>query len=118
MVKKIVVAAAVIAAGLAAYNLITTGKLTLIPSSNLSPEEQQLNALESRIHEAAGDITRASQAAGLSGLDTTSDVESAMRELERAEKELQSLKQKTNSEAIKEKCDRLMGEARSMRGRR
>lgn len=118
MSKKIGLVVLAIVAALAGYNLVTTGKLTLIPSASQSPEEQHLNALESRMRSAGGDITRASQAAGLSGMDTTGDAERAIHELEKVEAELQAMKAKSQSAAVRDKCDRLLSESRSMRGAR
>jgi hypothetical protein len=116
MMKKIGIAALVLVAGIAGYNFMTTGKLTLIPSSNASPEEQSLNALEARMRSAGSEMTRAGQTAGLSGMDTTGDVDRAMSRLEQVEKEMQALKDKSHDAAIRQKCDRLMAESRSMRG--
>jgi hypothetical protein len=119
MSKKVGIAALVFVAGLAGYNLVTTGKLTLIPSSpSQSPEEQHLSSLEARVQSAGGQIQRASQAAGLSGMDTTGDVEHAMNDLEKVEAEAAAMKEKTSSPAIKERCDRLLADSRRMRGAR
>jgi hypothetical protein len=118
MSKKIGIAALIFVAGLAGYNFVTTGKLTLIPASSVSPEEQHLNALEARMRSAGSDITRAGQTAGMSGMDTTGDVERAMSELEKVEGEMAALKAHASSAAVRERCDRLVAESRSMRGAR
>jgi len=118
MSKKIGIAALIFVAGIAGYNFVTTGKLTLIPASSASPEEKSLNALEARMRSAGNDITRAGQTAGLSGMDTTGDVERAMNQLEKVEEETAALKTRTQSAPLKERCDRLIAESRRMRGAR
>ena len=118
MSKKIGIAALVFVAALVGYNLVTTGTLTLIPGSSQSPEERHLGELESRMRSAGSEITRAGQTAGLSGMDTTGDVDRAITELEKVEKEIEAMKEKSHSVAIREKCDRLVSESRSMRGAR
>jgi len=118
MSKKIGIAALIFVAGLAGYNFVTTGKLTLIPGSSVSPEEQGLNALEARMRSADGEIRRAGQTAGMSGMDTTGDVERAMSALEKVEEEIAALKTRAQSASVRERCDRLIAESRSMRGAR
>ena len=116
MAKKLVLVAVLILGGMAGYNLITTGELRLMPSSNLSPEEQHLNALEERIDAASREIAAAGRSAGLAGIDTSSSVESALIELERVEKDLLALKRKTPSGPMRERIERLLRRARSARG--
>jgi hypothetical protein len=118
MAKKLVLVAVLAVAGLAAYNLVTTGKVGLIPSARLSPEEQQLAAFEERLRAARRDVAGAGRAAGVGGLDTTSDVEAAMRRLEKVEEDLQAFKKKAKDPAVRERCDGLIAEARSLRGER
>jgi len=118
MSKKIGIAALVFVAALVGYNLVTTGTLTLIPGSSQSPEERHLAELETRMRSAGSEITRAGQTAGLSGMDTTGDVDHAINELEKVEKEIEAMKEKSKSAPIREKCDRLLSESRSMRGAR
>jgi hypothetical protein len=118
MSRKIGIAALIFLGGLVGYNFITTGTLTLVPGSSASPEEQRLADLEAQVRSAGSQITSASRAAGVSGMDSTADVEHAINELERVEKEIEAVKEKTKSSAVREKCDRLLSESRSMRGAR
>lgn len=117
MAKKLVLAIVLIVTALAGYNYMTTGHLTIMPSS-ASPEDRQFESLEVRVQSAGVAITRAGQTAGLSGMDTTGDVERAMNQLEQVEKEIQDLQKKATSAAMKEKCERLLSQSRSMRGAR
>lgn len=116
MAKKLVLVAVLIVGGLVAYNVVTTGELSLVPSSNLSPEEQQLNALEERIDAADREISAAGRAAGLAGIDTTAGVEPALRDLERVERELIALKNRTQSETLRKRAERLLHKARALKG--
>src|SRR5262245_14443081 len=118
MAKKLVLAVAVIVVALVGYNYMTTGSLSLMPSSSSSPEDRQFQSLEARVQSAGAAITRAGQTAGLSGMDTTGDVERAMNQLEQVEKEIQDLQRKATSADMKQKCDRLISQSRSMRGAR
>jgi hypothetical protein len=118
MSRKFLLAAFLIVSGMIAYNFVTTGKLSVIPSDSRSPEEQQLASLESRVRSDGNAITGAGRTAGLTGMDTTADVESAMRDLEKVEKEIETLKDKSTSEQIRSRCDRLLAESRRMRGER
>lgn len=103
--KKVAIVAVLIVAGLIAYNQFGIGRGG---SGDLSPEAQQLQALEARIDAAGRQITQAGRSAGLAGIDSTADVESALSDLERVEMELKSLKRRTGSEEIKRSCDRLL----------
>jgi hypothetical protein len=116
MVKKLMITIVLVVAALAGYNYMTTG--SLMPSSSASPEDTQFESLEARVQSAGATITRAGQTAGLSGMDTTGDVERAMNQLEQVEKEIQDLQRKASSDEMKQKCERLINQSRSMRGAR
>jgi len=118
MSKKIGLAAFLFVAALAGYNFVTTGNLTLIPSAHESPEMQHMNALDARVSELGNQITKAGQMAGMSGMDTTGDVEHAMNDLEKTEKEIEAVKEKTSSSEIRARCERLIARSRSLRGAR
>jgi len=107
MMKKLVIAVVVIAAGLGAYNYFTTGKITLIPSFSVSEEERELKNLESRFHKAKSRFRSAGRAASLSGVDSTSDAEAARLEIERVEEALGQLKRRLDSEDAKRDAQRL-----------
>ncbi len=86
-----------------------------IGSGDLSPEERLVQSLDERIDAANRQIAQASRAAGVSGIDTTSDAESALRELERVESDIQSLKRKSTSAEVQRECDRLMSKVEATR---
>ena len=113
--KKLVVLILIGVAGLVTYNYYTTGKLSLIPSSSLSGEEQQLKVLKKAFHKAQNMIIQASRAAGLTGLDVPADVIGAMREIDRVEKSLISLKRRVTSESAKIKAEQLLSEIRAFK---
>jgi len=93
----------VIPAGFVAYNYFTTGEISLIPSTSLSPEEEELNKLEKEFHKAQNEFLQGSKGASLAGLDTPADVIGAMREMNRVEREVVALKQRMTSGKAKVK---------------
>lgn len=104
--KGVILVLLLVAAALLAYNYVHTGKLTLIPSS-LSSAEQQLQTLEQRLDSARRQFEAAGRAAGVAGVDTTADAEAARREVERVEADLKALRDRLE-EADKLKADELM----------
>ncbi len=84
-------------------------------TENLSPEQRLVQSLDERIDAANRQIAQASRAAGVSGIDSTSEAESALRELERVESDIQSLKRKSTSDEIHRECDRLMSKVEAVR---
>ena len=113
--KKLVVLILIGAGGLVAYNYFTTGELSLIPSSSISAESEELKKLEKTFRRAQNKLTQGSRAAAITGLDTPADVTGAMREIEDVEKALISLKRRMASESAKKKVDRLLSEIRAFR---
>ncbi|MBI3450168.1 MAG: hypothetical protein HY049_14790 [Acidobacteria bacterium] len=112
MPKKLLLVVVAALAVVVGHNMMTSG------SKNLSPDEQQIAALESRVHAAQDAISRASHSAGMTGMDATADADAAMHDLERAEKEISALGDRTHDAAVRSRCERLMDESRSARGAR
>lgn len=110
--KKVAVIVLLLAAGVFAGYLYTHGGSG---SKGLSPEQQQIQALEERIDADAGQIAQASQAAGMSGLDTTSEAGAALGDLERVEQEIRELSRNTESEEIRSECARLLEKVEATR---
>src|SRR5262249_603229 len=113
MAKRLVLALVLAVAALFAYNYITTGKLALIPSNNLSDQEKELPDLEARLNAAVRQYAQAGRSAGLSGIDTTSDAEAARVEVQKIQKSLDELGRKASAET-KEKLAKVrqeLGEA-------
>ncbi len=113
--KKLVVLILIGVAGLVGYNYYTTGKLSLIPSSSISGEEQELKQLEKVFRKARNEIIQGSRAASITGLDAPADVTAAMREIERVERELISLKRRIAPESAKAKAERLLSEIKAFK---
>jgi len=88
--KGLLLVVAIAVAALLVYNYVHTGKLTLVPSS-LSTTEEQLQHLERRLTNAHREFQAAGRAAGLTGVDTSADAEAARREVERIEADLKRL---------------------------
>jgi len=104
--KSVILLLILVAAALLAYNYVHTGRLTLIPSS-LSSGEQQLQALEQRFDSARRQFEAAGRAAGVAGVDSTADADAARREVESVEAELKALRDRLE-DADKPKADELM----------
>jgi len=105
--KKLLILIFVAAAGLVVYNLTTSGELTLIPSFGLSDEERDVKALEDRLAAARKEVAQAQRMAGLSGIDSTSNVEAARRTAEQVDRELRKLRKRLSSDAALRRADRL-----------
>jgi hypothetical protein len=110
--KKLVILVVVAGAGFFAWNQFTQGGFG---ARNLTPGQQRVRTLEEQIDAAGGQIAQAGRTAGVSGLDTTSDVESALRQLERIESELQALKRSAKEETTRQECDRLLRKVEATR---
>jgi len=108
--KKLVVLILIAVGGLVAYNYFTTGKIGLIPSSSVSPEELELKRLEKDFKTAQSEFLQGSRGASIAGLDTPADVIGAMRKIDGVEKALISLKRRITSETAKKKADQLLNE--------
>ncbi len=93
--KKILVLVAVLVVAWVGYNFMQTGKLTLLPGGGASPEEAQIQSLESELHSVESQIESAGRAAGMTGMDTTADVGALTARKEAIEKQIAELKAKT-----------------------
>jgi len=92
--KKILVLVAVLVVAWMGYNFMKTGKLTLLPGGGASPEEAQIQSLESELHAVESQIDSAGRAAGMTGMDTTADVGALTARKEALEKQIAELKAK------------------------
>jgi gas vesicle protein len=59
--------------------------------TSLSEEEKSVKALDKEFDQAAGDFLRALRTLAGTGLDTTSDVDDAIRKIKKVKKELRTL---------------------------
>jgi hypothetical protein len=112
-VKKIVVVIVAVVAGLIAFNYVSTGEFSLIPSFTLSEDERELKALEDRFKAATKQYSQAGRTAAVSGIDTTSDVEAARRSVRQISKELKALRKGLSSESSIRKAEELAASVRS-----
>ena len=116
MTKKVLTGIVLILAGVIAFNWITSGEVTLIPSSPLSAEGRELSRLHERFVAATHQYNQAGRAAGVSGMDTTADAQAAMEELNQIEKELQDLKTKPLSQAEMSQVDEILSNIHKLKG--
>lgn len=91
--KKILILLAVLVVAWVGYNFMKTGTLTLLPAG-ASPEEAQIQSLESELRAVMSQIESAGRAAGMTGIDTTSDVGALTARKEALEKQIAELKAK------------------------
>jgi len=111
MAKRVLAVIVALAAALLAYNFLTTGNLTLIPGATLSAEEKELADLETKLKQEVRQFAQAGRAAGLSGVDTTTNAEAARVEIEKIQRRLDELERKASATA-KEKVRKLEQELR------
>lgn len=76
---------------------------------SLTEEEKMVKALEDEFDDAVGNFLRAGRTMAGTGLDTTSDVDDAVRKIKKTEKELQELMSRLTEDAAKEKAEKLKG---------
>ena len=74
-------------------NYVRTGQFSFLPNS-LSPEEQQVRDLEHDLAGVNAEIAQSGRAAGMTGMDTTSDVSALMEKKTKLEKQLEEARKK------------------------
>jgi uncharacterized membrane protein YukC len=79
---------------------------------SLSEEEKMVTSLEDDFDQGVGDFLRAVRNMAGTGLDTTSEVDLAVRKIKKAEKELQELMPRLHEEAAKKKAEKLEAKIR------
>jgi hypothetical protein len=97
--KKIIAFLLVVVVGFLAYTYFTS----------LSEEEKMVKALEKEFDQAVGNFLRAGRTMAGTGMDTTSDVDDAVRKIKKSEKELQELVTRLTEEPAKKKAEKLEG---------
>ena len=106
--KGLVVILILAAAGYLAYTYL------YVP---LSDEEQLVQGMQKRFDEASRTLLNAERAAGSTGLDTTSDVDLAIRSVRRIENELKNLKPTLTDENSIQKAEELQAKIRNFKER-
>jgi hypothetical protein len=110
--KNIIALVVVVIAGLVAFNYFQTGEFSLLPGGGMSEEEQELNRLKGEFRRAAQSYRQAGRAAGMSGLDTTSDADAALRTVEGVERDLKALRKRTTDPDVASKIDDMLAEVK------
>lgn len=101
--KGILIALLVVGAALVAFNYFTTGEVKLLPSSK-SEDEAAVDRLQERFESAQTQFAQAHRTAGIAGVDTTADAESAVRSVQQVEKDLAALMKKPTEARAKRKA--------------
>lgn len=108
--KNLITIVVVIVVALVAFNYFQTGEFKLLPGSKMSPEEHELNRLKGEFRRAAQAYRQAGRAAGVSGLDTTSDAAAALDTVDGVERDVKALRKRTKDPEVKAKIDDLLAE--------
>jgi hypothetical protein len=111
--KKLVVVIALAVVGLAGFNYLTTGELTIIPSFSMSDEERAVRDLQDEFAAARKQFAQAHRSAAVGGIDTTGDADAAIQSVKQVKRELESLLEKLSEDRAKRKADdlaRVVGE--------
>jgi hypothetical protein len=115
LMKNIIALAVVVIVGLVAFNYFQTGEISLLPGGGKSEEEQELNRLKGEFRRAAQSYRQAGRAAGVSNLDTTADLQSALQTVEGVERDLKALRKRTTDPEVTTKIDEFLAEVRKYR---
>lgn len=113
--KNIITIAVVVIVALVAFNYFQTGEFSILPGGGMSEEEKELNRLKGEFRRAAQEYRQAGRSAGVSGLDTTSDLNAALKSLEGIERDLKALRKRTKDAEVQGKIDDLLAEIRKYR---
>jgi len=109
-VKNLITIVVVVVLALVAFNYFQTGEFKLLPGSSMSPEEQELNRLKGEFRRAAQAYRQAGRAAGVSGIDSTSDAVAALETVDGVERDVKQLRKRTDDSEVKAKADELLAE--------
>jgi hypothetical protein len=109
-VKNLIAIAVVVVVGLVAYNYFQTGEFSIMPGGSQSDEAQQVNRLRGEFRQAAQEYRQAGRAAGLGGLDTTSDAEAALNTVEGVKRDLEKLRGQVQEAEVRREIDQLLTE--------
>ena len=108
MSKKILIGVFLGLLGLIAFNWFTGGEAALIPTTPLSAQGRELARLEGEFATATHDYYQASRAAGMTGMDTTSEARAALDRLDRIERDLQALRRNNPAPADSRRIDQIL----------
>jgi hypothetical protein len=104
---KIIIVIIVVAAGLVAYNYVTTGEISLIPGASLSQEEQEVKSQADRFNKARRMVKQGQRGAAVGGIGNIDIVADEMNEIDQIEREIAALIDSLESDAAYERAERL-----------
>ena len=104
---KIIMVIIIVAAGLVAYNYVTTGEISLIPGTTLSEEEQEVKSLSDSFRTAQRMLKQAERGAVVGGIGNIDMVDDEMNEIEQIERDLDTLINSLEEDAAIDKAERL-----------
>ena len=113
--KNLIILAIIIVIALIGYSYFANGKIPFIPSFAQSGEEQELAQLADEFRDARTQYMQAGRTAGLTGLDSTSEADSALGEINRIERDLADLKAGLTSDDARKKAARLETEIKAFK---
>lgn len=99
------------------YEYSQTGSLPFSSSAPASAEEKELANLFDQFESARAEFRSGLKSAGLTGMDTTAQVDAAMQRVQRVGKSLGRLKSKLTSPQAKKKAARLEQEIKMFQSR-
>jgi hypothetical protein len=105
--KKLVIILAVAIVGLAGFNYVKTGELTLVPSFSKTAQEQSVQDLQDHFNAARKQFNQAYRAAAVGGLDTTAEADAALGSIKRIKRELDKLRKGLTEDGAKRHADEL-----------
>ena len=108
--KNLITIAVVVAIALVAFNYFQTGEFKLMPGSSMSDESREVNRMRGDFRHATQQYRQAGRSAGLSGLDSLSDAENALKAIDGLERDLKNLRAKVEDPEVKKEIDELLKE--------
>jgi hypothetical protein len=108
--RNLISIAVVVVLGLVAFNYFQSGELAILPGGAASDDARELNRLRGEFRRAAQDLRQAGRSAGLSGLDTTADVELALNRIEGIERDLRKMRGEVDDAELRGQIDGLLAE--------
>lgn len=108
--KNLITIAVVVAVALIAFNYFQSGEFKLKPGSSMSDEAREVNRLRGDFRHATQQYRQAGRSAGLSGLDSLPDAENALKTIDGVERDLKTMRRKTEDPEVKKAVDELLQE--------
>jgi len=87
--------------------IVVAGFLAYTYFTSLTQEEKLVNAMEKEFDHAVGDFLRAERTMAGTGLDTTSDVDDAVRKIKKVKNKLRALMGTLQEDSARERAQKL-----------